>query len=155
MQTTESSTLRMSPSARFIPFTADQRIAATRTSFTWQARLDPGKLTSVTVTDAYDESHGRLSVKFVALLSARKFTGADVDKGELQRYLASLALCPPMLLNHPSLEFRAVAPRTLRLSDTRDPTGATIDLDLDQHGCPQLCRAHRPRFVGQHAVLTP
>lgn len=145
----------MSPGARSIPFASDQQVDATRSSFTWKARLDPGKLTSVTVTDAYENSRGLVSVKPAGLLPAKKFTGPDVDQGELQRYLASLIFCPPMLLNHPTLHFEAVGPFTLRLSDTTGPTHATIDLDISGEGVPLECRAQRPRLVGQHSVPTP
>jgi hypothetical protein len=147
--------MQMAPGARSIPFTAEQQLDSTHSSFTWQARLDPGKLASVTVIDAYQESHGRLSVKLAGLIPAKKFSGPDVDKGELQRYLASLALCPPMLLNHPTLQFEAIGPFTLRISDSKDPTHAAIDLDISEQGCPEACRADRPRLVGKHSVLTP
>jgi hypothetical protein len=44
----------MSPEARWIPYTAEQVTDSTRSSFRWEARLDPGKITSPTVTDAYE-----------------------------------------------------------------------------------------------------
>ena len=50
----ETGQIRMSPDARWIPFTAEQ--TATRSSFHWEARLDPGRITAVTVIDAYEES---------------------------------------------------------------------------------------------------
>lgn len=145
----------MSPEARWIPFTADEFIDATRSSFRWEARLDPGKIGSPTVIDAYEDGHGRLQIKLGGIVTIKKITGPDADKGEMQRYLASVVFCPPMLLNHPTLEWNAVGPVTLRLRDRQDPTGATVDLDLSEEGRPLVCRADRPRLVGKQAVLTP
>jgi hypothetical protein len=67
----------------------------------------------------------------------------------MQRYLASAIFCPPMLLNHPTLEWNAIGPFTLRLRDRQDATGATVDLDLSDEGRPLVCRANRPRLVGK------
>ncbi len=147
--------MRMSPEARWIPFTAEQTIEARRSGFRWQARLSSGRLTAVTVTDAYENGHGYLTVKAAGLVPLKKITGADADRGELQRYLASTVFCPPALLNHPSLEWDAVRPLNLRVRDRNDPTGATVDLEITAEGRPVTCRAERPRLAGRHSVLTP
>jgi hypothetical protein len=154
IRATQKGEIRMSPEARWIPFTSEDFIEATRSSFRWKARLDPGKIGSPTVIDAYEEGHGRLVVK-VAGVPVQKVSGPEADKGELQRYFGSLVFCPPMLLNHPSLECTAVGPLTLRLRDRNDSTGATVDLEVSQQGQPLNCRAERPRMVGKEAVMTP
>ena len=142
----------MSPEARWIPFGAEEFIDATRSNFRWEARLDPGKIGSPTVIDAYEDGHGRLQVKLGGIVPVKKITGQDADKGEIQRYLASVVFCPPMLLNHPTLEWSAVGASTLRLRDCQDSTGATVDLHLSEEGAPLVCRANRPRMVGKQAV---
>jgi hypothetical protein len=155
VRTTEKGEMRMSPKARWIPFTAEQFVDATCSSFRWDARLDPGKITSPVVTDAYEEGHGRLVIKIGGVLPVEKITGPHADRGELQRYLSSIAFCPPILLNHSSLDCNAVGPLTLRVRDREDPTGTTVDIDIGEEGCPLACRADRPRVVGKRAVLTP
>ena len=145
----------MAPEARWIPFTAEEFIESTCSSFRWEAKVDPGKLASPTVVDSYEQDHGRLLVKVGGLLPVRKVTGPDADRGELQRYLASVVFCPAMLLNHGSLDCAPVGPLTLRLRDKEDATGASVDLDLSEQGQPLACRAERPRLVGKQAVLTP
>lgn len=155
IRTTQVGELRMSPEARWIPFTAEEFVDATRSSFRWQARLDPGKVGSPTVVDAYEEGHGWLVVKIGGIVPLKKASGPDADKGELQRYLSSITFCPPILLNHPSLECVAIGPRTLRVRDGRDRTGAIVDIDLSEEGCPLGCHATRPRLIGRQAILTP
>lgn len=152
---TELGEIRMSPEARWIPFTAEQTIDARRSNFRWSARLSSSRLTPVTVTDAYEDGHGYLTVKAAGLIPLKKITGADIDQGELQRYLASIVFCPPALLNHPSLEWSAAGPSVLRVRDRNDNTGATVDLEISPDGRPAACRARRPRLVGKQSVLTP
>lgn len=145
----------MSPDARWIPFTAAEFVDATGSNFRWEASLDPGKLAPTTVIDAYEDGRGYLLIKLGGLLPVKKVTGAYSDKAELQRYLASVLLCPTMLLNHPTLECTEEASRTLTLRDRHDPTGAALWLELSCDGRPIRSCADRPRLVGKRSVLTP
>ena len=63
VKTTETGQMRVAPGSRWIPFTAEPVIDSTHSSFSCVARLDPGKITSATVTDAYEQGRGRLVVK--------------------------------------------------------------------------------------------
>lgn len=155
VRTTQKGEMRMSPEARWIPFTADEFIDATRSSFRWEARLDPGKIGSPTVIDCYEEGHGRLVVKLGGIVPVKKITGPDADRGEIQRYLSSVAFCPAMLVNHPTLDWTAVGPISLKVRDRQDANGATVDLGLSEDGRPIGVRAVRPRQVGKQAILTP
>jgi len=145
----------MSPGARWSSFTAEERINATQSGFCWDARFGGSRLGSYVVTDAYEEGRGRLTIKLAGMLTVKKFAGPDLDKGEIQRYLSEILMCPSILLNHPSLEFTATGHRTLRLRDGRDSTGATVDFEFSDEGRPIACRAERPRLVGKRTVLTP
>ena len=155
VRTSETGQMRMSPEARWIPFTAEQTIDATRSCFHWEARLDPGRIATVTVIDAYQQSRGRLEVKVGGLIPVKKIEGLEADRGELQRYLASIVFCPAILLNNLSLEYEAVGARALRIRDRNDQTGAIVDLEISEQGQPLNCRAERPRLVGKQAVPTP
>lgn len=154
IKTTELGEMRASPQAHWISFTAEQTIEATRTSFRWDARLSTGKIVPVVVTDAYERGHGRLVAR-VGPVATQKVVGPDADQGELQRYLASIIFCPPMMLNNRSLELTAVGPQTLRVRARDDRTDATVDVEISQTGQPLSCRANRPRLVGKRAILTP
>jgi hypothetical protein len=155
VRTTQRGEMRMSPKARWIPFTSEEVTQATSSSFRWEARLDPGKLSTLRVSDAYDEGHGRLIVKAAGIVPIMNTAGPDVDVGELQRYLSSVAFCPSILLNHSSLEYTPIAPSTLRIRDLKGPSNATIDIEITKEGEPSICRAVRPRLVGKRSELTP
>lgn len=156
IRTAQRGEIRMSPKARWLPFVAEEVTDATRSSFCWEARLKTGTIISPTVCDAYEEGHGRLVVKVAGgLVPVRKVTGPDIDKGEIQRYLSSIAFCPAILLNHSSIDCTAVAPLTLRVRDRNDPLGASVDISLSDEGQQLACHADRPRMIGKQAVLTP
>jgi hypothetical protein len=150
----ETGSLQMAPGARAIPFTSEQRTDGRRSAFVWKARLNPGKLSSATVVDSYEDGRGCITVKAIGLILAKRFAGRDVDLGELQRFLASVILCPAALLNHATLEFQTPGPLTLRVSDQRDSLGAFVDVAISQNGEPVECRAQRPRLVGRTSILT-
>jgi hypothetical protein len=156
IRTTQQGEIRMSPQARWLPFVAEEVTDTTRSNFCWEARLKTSKLFSPTVTDAYEEGHGRLVIKVAGgMVPVRKVTGLDADKGEIQRYLSSIAFCPSILLNHSSIDCTAVAPLTLRIRDRKDPTGASVDICLSEEGQPISCHADRPHIFGKQAVITP
>ena len=144
----------MSPGGRWMPYTAEERIDATESSFCWDARFRGGMMGSFGVTDAYEEGHGRLVVKLGGVLPVKKVVGRDADQGELQRYLSSIIMCPAILLNHPSLEWTCPTQGTLRVRDHNDPAGSTVDLIVDAEGRPIRCQADRPRIVGKQTIMT-
>lgn len=152
---TEEGEMRSAPGACWIPFTAEEVIDVRRSGFVWEACLRAAKLVPMSVTDAYENGHGRLVVKVAGALPLVNARGPDFDRGELQRYLSGVIWCPPILVAHPTLEWRAIGAQTLRVRDKEDPTGATVDIDLGDGGCPLGCRADRPRMVGKRTELTP
>ncbi len=154
MRLTEKGELRSGPEARWLPFTAVETIEAARSGFVWEARMRTSRFLSTVVVDAYEESRGRLTVKAAGAIPLLSLRGPDVDRGELQRYLASLMSCPAALVANRTLAWDVAGPRTLRVRDTDGPAGATVDLELNGEGCPVVARALRPRTVGKKIVLT-
>jgi hypothetical protein len=152
--TVQRGEIRSGPEARWIPFTAEEVVDATRTMFRWEARVGSGLLSSVSVTDAYEDGHGRLVVR-KGPVQLQKLVGPDFDRGELQRYLGYIMYCPPMLLNNPSLDLAAIGPKTLRVRDRHDLTDASVDMEIDEEGRPHLTRAMRPMTVGKNVIMTP
>jgi hypothetical protein len=146
---TERGEMQTAPQARAIGFTARLEIDARESRFRWEARFRGG-LGFFNVIDAYGNGHGYMAIR-AGILPLKKMSGPDFDLGELQRYLAAFPLCPPMLLNHPSLIWTPVGPGIVRLQQG----DAAVDLEIDDRGCPAEIRGHRPRTAGSRAVLTP
>jgi hypothetical protein len=153
IEATQAGDIRSGPNAKWIPLTAKESVDARTTSFRWEARMGTGLFTSVSVVDAYEDGHGRLVVK-KGPVQLQRMTGADLDIGELQRYLGYIGYCPPMIVNNPSLHLTAVGPHTLQIRD-RDNPEVSVETEIDEDGRPQITRAMRPMLVGKKAILTP
>jgi hypothetical protein len=147
--------MRSAPNAAWIHFTAEMEVDAARSRFRWEAGFGGGRLRLFRVTDAYEDGRGELAVRVGGIVPVKKMAGPEFDKGELQRYLASVALCPPILLNHPSLVWSVAGNAALGLRDAADPNGAAIQIEIGGDGCPVACRAERPRALGNQTVPTP
>jgi hypothetical protein len=59
-----------------------------------------------------------------------------------------------MLLNNPSLDFSAVGSRRVQVRDRQDRTGASVEIDVGENGCPLITRALRPMTVGKRVIPT-
>src|SRR5262249_3210251 len=151
IKTIQRGEFRSAPGARWISFTAEEYVDATCSCFCWDARMGTG-LTAVRVMDAYENGHGRLVVK-KGPLKLKELTGPDVDRGELQRYLAYVSYCPALILNNPNLRMEFVGPDLVRVSDKTDKTGATVDLELADTGRILAARAIRPMTLGQRILM--
>lgn len=149
VRVTERGEMQMTPAARPIAFTSEQRIDARASRFRWEARFRGG-LGFFKVVDAFQDGRGSLTIR-AGILPVKKMEGPDFDLGELQRYLASFAFCPPMLLNHGSLVWTPLRPGLIRLEEGR----AAIDLQFDECGCPTGFCGERPRVIGNQSHLTP
>jgi hypothetical protein len=75
LRTPEKGQLRMSPEARWIPFTAEPVIDSRRTSFGWEAKLDAAKTISPAVEDRDQDGHGRPAVKLMGMVPVKKLVG--------------------------------------------------------------------------------
>ncbi len=153
IKTIQRGEIRSSADARWVSFAAGEYVNATGTGFCWDAKLGTG-VKVVHVIDAYENGHGRLVVK-KGPFKLKELTGPELDRGELQRYLAYLSYCPAMMENNSSLQFAAVGPHTLRVSEKSDQTGASVDVEVDNTGRIVLTRTVRPMIVGSRIVMTP
>jgi len=151
----EKGELRSSPRAKWIPFTARHRCEAGRTSFRWDAMLGTGALTRTAVTDACDDRHGWSVARAAGLVPVARMEGPDMDRGQVQRYLADLGRCPGALLLHPTLEVSSAGGRWLRLRDAAGPSGATVELEMGPEGGAVAMRAVRPGLEGRKFVERP
>src|ERR1017187_2188050 len=146
----EKGKMRATEQARWMTFTADQILQTTFSAFRWEARTS-----GIVITDAYEDGHGLAMSRLAGILTLKKASrGPELDRGELQRYLGSLMLCPAALVSHPSLEWTSVAESVLRVRDLADPTGAIVDFEIGPDGAPNSCHTVRPRIVGSNAVDT-
>lgn len=146
----EKGEMRTAEGSRWMSFTAELTFQTKLSEFRWEARTS-----GIVITDAYEDGHGIAMSRLARLLTLKKASrGPALDRGQVQRYLSSLMLCPAAIVNHASLEWTAVAESVLRVQDSIDPTGAAVDFEIGSDGEPAGCHTIRPRLVGRNAVDT-
>lgn len=155
VRTKQRGAMRMSPEAPWINFTAEEEIDCRHSGFHWEAHYSDPKMGSVSIIDSYSHCRGRVIISSMGgLIPVKKIAGPMVDQGELQRYLASVFVCPPILLNNDTLDWSSAGPLSLRVRDRFTTAGASVVLDFAEDGRPLLCRADRPRMVGANPIVT-
>jgi hypothetical protein len=125
-------TMRLKPDGKWVPFTATQWMAVREVGFCWHARVKMAPLVTAVVDDAYQDGHGRLDAKVWGVVPIAHGEGADVDRGQVQRYLAELPWNPGAVLSNPDLHFEERPHGAVRVW-TVDPS-RFIDLVFDESG---------------------
>lgn len=139
--------MRLGRERGWSPFHAEQQFSVEPPGFQWKARIRVAPFVSVSVTDAYEESRGFLRVSWFGIPLSRA-SGPEMSAGELMRFLAELAWCPPAYAN-PKLTWSATGDRTLEVELREGETSARVALDVDDLGRIVACRARRLRLVGK------
>ncbi len=97
--------MRLGDDKPWLPFTAEQWMDAATTAFCWHARVRMAPLVTAVVEDAFEDGRGRLDAKVWGVIPVAHARGLEVDRGEVQRYLAELPWNPMAFLHNPTLEF--------------------------------------------------
>ncbi len=129
----QSGRMRLGPDRPWMPFSAEQSLSADRSEFVWHARFKMAPLVTGVVEDAFVEGEGRLDAKIWGIVPVAHARGLEVDRGELQRYLAELVWCPMALIYNHQLEFCALSDDLVRVwvGDERTYVDYLFDEDGD------------------------
>lgn len=127
---TQRGEMRLAEERGWKPFTAEQWLAAREVAFCWHARVKMAPLVTAVVEDAFENGHGRLDAKMWGVVPVAHERGIEIDRGEVQRYLAELPWNPTAIVHNPALRFEARGDAAVRvlLGD------AYVDLSFDEHG---------------------
>jgi hypothetical protein len=136
---------------RWMTFSATQTMNSGTCGFDWRARFGP--LGLIHVRDAYLNGAGHLTVKALGLIPmVWTPVSAQLNRGELMRYLAELVWVPDAILFNTELRWRQDAPDKLAVSAGRGESAAEVTLTLDSEGriagafAPDRARAAKPPY---------
>lgn len=148
--------MRLSPGGPWLPFTAVQHMAVAQPAFVWQAemRMAGGFWTSV--VDRFVENRGSLEARLLGAIPVAHAAGPDVDRGEVQRYLAELPWNPAAMAANPALSLRPADARRVDVTAPVNGGIASVTLRFDDAGdIMEASASARPRLVAGRAVPTP
>jgi len=124
--------IRLAPDRRWMPFKARQYVCANQTEFHWRAKFKMAPFISGTVVDAFQNKSGRLDARIWGFIPVARGRGADIDHGEIQRYLAELVWCPMAFLHNSELHYRQLSDRLVRVWAFEEDT--YVDLNFNDEG---------------------
>ena len=147
--------MRDPPAGRKMRFRALQRINLRSCEFEWRASTGP--FGCISVLDALQGEEAALEVRvFRRLRIAGVRGGAAAAKGEIMRYLAELAWAPDAILGNPTLAWRVIDARRLRVSAGDGDACGEVELRLDESGrIASIAARDRPRMEGGGFVERP
>ncbi len=139
----------------WLPFGAEQTIAAGTCAFAWTARIGP--LGALRVCDALEQTGGRLDVSlFGTIPLAHMARTPALRKGELLRYLAELPWAPDAIIGNPALRWRVEAPDRIAVSAGAGEAASEVALSLNGEGhIAGVYAADRPRSATPPIRPTP
>jgi hypothetical protein len=109
----------------------------------------------VTVIDSFAAGKGRLEARVAGTFQVAGGSGADFDKGELQRYLSELPVHPDAILNNGALRWRQIDPQTVEVTGQSSAGPASVSFSFDDAGdIVGMIAAERPMSVDGGTIPT-
>jgi hypothetical protein len=90
----QAGSFRMQPNQAWMPLVAEQYYTVNPPAFLWFGTIKPWPLLSISAIDQFSNGHGSLLVKLLSLVTLTNAQGAEVDQGELLRYLGEMIWFP-------------------------------------------------------------
>ncbi len=84
---------RLKPEEKFRWLKAEQSVDLNRLSFFWKGKIGP-----VTAIDRFENGKGKMTIRLLGLIPLATSQGAEIDKGELVRFLAEGVWFPTLFL---------------------------------------------------------
>jgi hypothetical protein len=143
--------------AKWKPFTSDQRVVTRRPGLDWDARIAMLPGLPVRVHDAYVAGEGILHAAVLGLFTvARLRDTREMAEGELMRWLAEAAWYPTALLPSQGVRWAVVDRHSARATLADGAIALTLLFAFDDEGLIQTVHADaRGRTVGDRSVPTP
>jgi hypothetical protein len=139
------------------PFGSHQWIVTSRPGFVWDGRVALARGVAVRVHDAYIAGQGTLHAALFGLLSVADLRGtADVDRGELMRYIAEAPLVPTALLPSQGVRWTQVDDTSADATLDDGALSLTLRFCFNEQGLVDTVTARgRGRKLGGRVVETP
>jgi hypothetical protein len=128
--------LRISMSSdRWSSFTARQTVAPFSVGFLWDAKVHVAPLLHVRVRDAYVAAQGRGAVSLLSAIELKaEAGGAELNAGELYRFLAEAVWYPTALLPREGLAWRAIDKNKALVTLTHAGTTVSVEFRFNDLG---------------------
>jgi hypothetical protein len=125
--------MRLAPGQPWIPLDAEEHYSVQPPGFVWAGTARLGPLPVARARDMYAGGEGRLLVKVASLWPVVDASGAQMDQGEMMRYLSEMVWFPAAFLAG-NVAFQAVDDSSAQVTLTDQGQTATGTLVFDNQG---------------------
>ena len=125
--------MRLAPGRPWIPLDAEEHYSVQPPGFVWAGTARLGPLPVARARDMYADGEGRLLVKVASLWPVVDASGAQMDQGEMMRYLSEMVWFPAAFLAD-NVAFQAVDDSSAQVTLTDQGQTATGTLVFDNQG---------------------
>jgi hypothetical protein len=125
--------MRLAPGQPWIPLDAEEHYSVQPPGFVWAGTARLGPLPVARARDMYAGGEGRLLVKVASLWPVVDASGAQMDQGEMMRYLSEMVWFPAAFLAD-NVAFQAVDDSSAQVTLTDHGQTATGTLVFDNQG---------------------
>jgi uncharacterized protein DUF6544 len=143
----QKGTMPVGPGQRWLPLDAEEHYSVQPPGFVWAGTARLGPLPVARARDMYAEGTGRMLVKVASLWPVVDASGAQMDQGEMMRYLSEMIWFPAAFLAG-NISFEAVDDSSARVTLTDHGRTATGTLVFDREGKVTDFVAQRYRTPG-------
>lgn len=139
---TQSGKLRTTPGSDWAPFYADQWVSFDPPGFVWHCTMDAGPGLHIGIVDKFIDGGGSMGIWMQSLVKLQNISGAEIDEGAMQRYMAEIVWNPSIALS-PYISWdqqdEAYAHATMHYKSTH----ATVNFIYDEEGLVRQIEADR------------
>jgi hypothetical protein len=129
------------------PLTATQHVTTDPPGFVWDASIAVAPFMPARVVDAYEDGRGSLAAKVLSTVSvADADRSAELDRGELVRYLAEAVWYPSALLPQNGVTWEPVHDRAARATIEDSGTTASLTFYFGSDDLVTRVVGERPRL---------
>lgn len=129
---------------RWAKFTATETFTTQPPGFSWDAKISMAPLLSMHVRDGYQNGEGALVAKILGVLPvANEHGNAQVNAGELMRYLSELPYLPTAMLPGNGVHWTAIDDEWAQATLVDSKTRVCIDVRIDERGAMVEVEAER------------
>ena len=125
--------MRAGPGQLWVPLDAEEHYSVQPPGFVWAGTLRAGALPVARARDMYAEGEGRMLVKVASLWPVVNASGAQMNQGEMMRYLNEMIWFPAAFLAG-NISFQAVDDSTAQVTLTDHGRTATATMFFDTQG---------------------
>jgi hypothetical protein len=132
----------------WLPFTADQKVDGR--SFTWRARVGPGPLTPLRVTDHYADGVGSTAGRLLGHVTLFDAQDADTARSAAMRAaIESVVFAPSSVLPDRGVAWRAETGNIIVARFDLPPEQPEVRVRIDEHGAIRTVTGMRWGNAGQ------